>query len=233
MSNDLWSGVDLKVQHAELFLDEMTRSLQPPERTPMTVAQQSAGAIIDTGWQRSFYGYLDAFLAMARSIPEIINYCFGEDRFKPMAARFKGMDQAEQMRRKAFSSQFEPDYKRFRQHPLSNARNISFHRTGYPFSVEVTIAGRFGLVHTGSPVKAVPIAESPRFGDPGDDPALQWAATQPPLPVQPMWPDFTIEGKPLFAECRDYLTLAENLFVQARSISQRVHGSNSLTPPPP
>jgi hypothetical protein len=87
--------------------------------------------------------------------------------------------------------------------------------------------------HIGSPVRPVPIAESPPPRDnPDNDPALQWAATQPPLPVQPIWSGFTIDGKPLFAECRDYLALAERLVEQARSISQRVHGSNNVTPPP-
>jgi hypothetical protein len=80
LPNDPWGGVDLKVRHAKFFLDEMARSLQPPERTPTNVTQQSAGAMIDTSWQHSFYAYLDAFLAMARSIPEVINCCFGEDR---------------------------------------------------------------------------------------------------------------------------------------------------------
>jgi hypothetical protein len=221
---DPWAGVDLKVRHAAFFLGEMSGSLQP---RPMSLAQQSTGAVIDTAWQRSFYAYLDAFLAIARSIPEIINYCFGEDKIKPI----EGADQEEKTRRKAFSDQFELHHKKFREHPLSNERNISFHRAGYP-SVEVTIAGRFGLEHIGSPVKPVPSAESPRFGDPGNDPALQWAATQAPFPVQPMWSDFTIDGKPLFVECRTYLTIAQQLADHARSISQRVHGSSSLTPPP-
>jgi hypothetical protein len=197
----------------------------------MNVALRSDGAIIDTRWQQSFYAYLDGFLATARSVPEIVQCCFGEDQSKPMAEWFKSLAKTEQMRRRAFSSQFEPDYSGFRQHGLSSARNISFHRAGYA-SVEVKITGRFGVEHIGSPVKAVPTAESRHFGHVDNDPAPPWAFTQPPLPVQPSWSDFTIDGKPLFAECRAYLTLAEKLVDQARSLSQRVHGSNSLTPPP-
>ena len=40
---------------------------------------QAGGAIIDTGWQRSIYPHLDAFLSTTRSIPEIIQCCFGVD----------------------------------------------------------------------------------------------------------------------------------------------------------
>jgi hypothetical protein len=174
MGDPLWAGVALKAQHAEFFLERMGSSLQPPERTAMNVALQSANTIIDTRWQRSFYAYLDAFLVTARSIPEIVQCCFGEDQSKAMAAWFTGLDEAEQTRRRAFSSQFEPDYRGFRQHPLSNARNISFHRAGYA-SVEVKITGRFGVEHTGSPVRPVPIVESRHLGNIGNDPALQWA----------------------------------------------------------
>jgi hypothetical protein len=55
------------------------RSIQSPEQTAINVALQASGAIIDTGWRRSFYAYLDAFLSTARSVPEIIQCCFGVD----------------------------------------------------------------------------------------------------------------------------------------------------------
>ena len=181
-------------------------------------------------WQRSFYPNFDVFLAMVRSIPEIIQCCFGEDRSPPMKSWFDGLLAAERARRKAFSSQFRADHVAFSRHPLSTARNISLHRIGYP-SVEVAITGRFGVVHIGSPVKSVPIAESRNLGDLGNDPALLLAATQPALPVQPMWSDFAIDGRPLFAECRAYLALAQELVAQARAISQRVHGTSNLTTP--
>ena len=50
-------------------------------------------------------------------------------------------------------------------------------------------------------------------------------------PVQPTWRDFKIDEKPLFAECETYLKLAQNLLDEARIISQRVHGNESLTTP--
>jgi hypothetical protein len=229
MHEDLWAGVDLKAKYAEFFLEEMSRSLQPPKGS---AALESAGVTIETPWERSFYPRLDAFLAMARSISEIIHSCFGADTgSRPMRIWFYNLPSAEQTRRQSFSDQFEPHYRVFRQHALSNARNISFHRTGYS-AVEVSITGRFGVNHIGSPVKQVPAAESRDVGDPGNDPALLWATTQTPLPVRPMWSDFTIDGKPLFAECQAYLAQARQLADQARGIAQHVHGTDSLTSPP-
>jgi len=69
MHVELWAGVVLKVTNADFFLEQMGRSLQPPERTAINVALQSAGTIIGTQWQRAFYAHLDAFLAMGRSVP--------------------------------------------------------------------------------------------------------------------------------------------------------------------
>jgi hypothetical protein len=79
MHDELWAGIALKLEYARFHLDRMWRSLEPPERTQMNVALEASGAIIDTGWQRSFYPYFDAFLTAARSVPEIINACFGAD----------------------------------------------------------------------------------------------------------------------------------------------------------
>ncbi|MGH6636950.1 MAG: hypothetical protein ACRED0_12755, partial [Gammaproteobacteria bacterium] len=57
----------------------MDRSLQPPEQTTNNVVLEASGAIIDTGWQRSFYAHFDAFLSATRSVPWIIQCCFGAD----------------------------------------------------------------------------------------------------------------------------------------------------------
>src|SRR5262249_36507278 len=101
--------------------------------------------------------------------------------------------------------------------PLSEQRNISFHRTGYP-DVEVKITGRFGIDHIGTPVKAVPSGESRLLDDIGDDPAQMFEATQPLLPIQPKWSDFTVDGKPLFVECKSYLDSANQLVARAREL---------------
>ena len=69
MDKKLWAGVALKLQNAEFHFDMMGRSTQPPEQTAINVTLQASGALIDTGWQRSFYAYLDAFLSAARSAP--------------------------------------------------------------------------------------------------------------------------------------------------------------------
>ncbi len=231
MHEELWVGVELKMESAEFFLEQMGKALSPPERTQINVALQSAGAIIETRWQRSFYAHLDAFLAMVRSVPEIVQACFGADRgSKMMKTWFDGLPTPEQTRRKNFAAQFETAHQAFRSLPLSNARNISLHRTGGA-PAEVNITGRFGVTHVGTPVRHVPTAESARVVA-GNDPALQWAASLPPVPVQPVWTDFMIDGKPLFPECQNYLQEARNLVAQARSISQHVHGNDSLTPPP-
>ena len=72
MHEALWAGVELKMDHAAFFRERMQRVLEPPERTQSNVALQASGAVIGTGWQRSLYAYLDAFLVMARSVPEVI-----------------------------------------------------------------------------------------------------------------------------------------------------------------
>jgi hypothetical protein len=224
MHEELWAGVELKATNADFFLDQMGRSLQPLGRT----------ADMPMQWERALYANLDAFLAMGRSVPEVIKCCFGEDTSnRLMRDWFNALDAAERNRRHMFSSQFEPDHEAFRKLPLSTARNITMHRTGFA-PVKVTISGRFGVSYTGSPVERVPSTEM-RPIDPDDDPAdpgVLWAGTEPPVPVRPMWTDFTIAGRPLFSECQAYLGHAQNLVELARSIAQQVHGGDSLTPPP-
>src|SRR5262249_7383302 len=136
----LWSGIDLKLEHARFFYQEMSRALQPNRGA---AALQASGALVDARWQYSFYAYLDAFLVMTRSIPAIIEFCFGKDP-QIKNTSFEALDQDEQMRRLNFSREFGLLHREFRQHPLSEQRNISFHRTGYP-DVEVKITGRFGI----------------------------------------------------------------------------------------
>ena len=229
MHEELWAGVELKINNAEFFLEEMGKALLPPERTQMNVALQTTGAIIDTGWQRSFYAHLDAFLAMARSVPEIIQCCFGWDTSDAMKSWRDRLSTTEEKRRREFKKSFKGAYKTFRKLPLSNARNISLHRTGVA-PVEVNIIGRYGISYIGTPVSHVPTAEGEEIAA-GDDQALQWVATMPPVPVQPAWPDFKVNGKSLFTECRAYLDGAKNLLARARGISLQVHDNESLTPP--
>src|SRR5579862_5417706 len=108
MYEHLWAGIDLKLQHARFFLGEMGKALLPPSRTPMSVALESSGAITTTFWQNRFYPLFDAFLAMARSIPEIVSACFGADQgSSEMRTWFNSLDSAEQTRRKNFKADFD------------------------------------------------------------------------------------------------------------------------------
>jgi hypothetical protein len=149
----------------------------------MNVAQQSTGAIIDTRWQESFYAHVDTFLTKARSVPEIIESCFGADRVLMQTEWFRKRPVDEQTRRKKFSKRFRKARGKFSKHHLTNERNISEHRLGYP-GVEGKVIGPFGEVHTASPVKSVPTAESRRFDNPADEPDLPMAWLHTPQPVQ-------------------------------------------------
>jgi hypothetical protein len=129
----------------------MERSLQPPKQTSTNVALQTSGAIIDTGWQRSFYAYLDAFLSTARSVPEIIQCCFGIDcGHREMKEWFNKLPDDEKERRKHFRKDFKEHYESFRALRLSTVRNISEHRTGIA-PATVTISGLFGVSYIGGP----------------------------------------------------------------------------------
>jgi hypothetical protein len=228
MHEHLWAGADRKLEEALGSYEAMARSLQPPARMPM-----SPHEVIDTRWQDSLYTNAGTFLAKVRSVPSIIEACFGADRgSRPMKEWLDSLPPDERLRRQTFSHQFRPDREAFRQRHLTNERDVSEHRTGFP-SIEGKVVGPFGTVHIASPAHRIPTAENrPLEADIGKDPALMWAATQPPRPIQPRWDQFTIGGKPLFEECRAYLTLAQQLVSQARDIAQRVHGTNSLTTPP-
>ena len=234
MHENLWAGVGLKVDHAGYFLRQMQAALDRP-REQRAALLEAAGAIVDTQWQPAFYANLDAFIVMARSVPEVVNSCFGKDTAnKEMRNWFAALSPDEQKRRNDFLTDFENADEAFRNLPLIKARNISVHRAGYPPGVEVQILGCFGISHIGSPVARVPTAESrPRSaGDDPNDPAVMWASTLPPVPVRPTWTDFQIDRKPLFPECGTYLREVEALVSEARAIADRVHGTDVLTPPP-
>ena len=153
MYEELWAGVELKIQNAVFHLRQMEQSLDPPEQTQENVALQVSGAIIHTDWQRSIYAHFDAFLSATRSVPEVIQCCFGVDLGHPvMRIWFDKMVDAERDRRKEFKKEFKTAYDTFRALPLGNARHISEHRSGVA-PVVVTITGMFGITYVGDPVK--------------------------------------------------------------------------------
>lgn len=236
--DDLWSAVEHKLEGAEFFFREMGQDIVPPHlNNPQLAAIAATGVIVDNAWQRKFYHHLDAFLAMARSIPEIIRCCFGIDPDRRMRSWISSLNCSEVTRRQTFQAQFEPHRCTFTALPLSGARNITLHRTGVP-PVEVRVIGRWGA-YTGGPLAAIPQSELLPIVA-GNDPALQWAATEPPRPVQPQPADFWLlipagsvaSRVQLFPECRSFLDASRQLITDAHRITNAVHGSQPLTPPP-
>jgi hypothetical protein len=146
---------------------------------------------------------------------------------------FDSLPSSEQTGRQNFCDTFKPRYNAFRDLDMTNARNITVHRTGYP-PVRVNITSLFGVSYTGGPVERIPTTAS-RPGSPADDsadPAVLWAATLSPIPLRPTWNDFQIDGKPLYSECRAYIQRARDLMGLAQGISHQIHGRNTVTPLP-
>jgi hypothetical protein len=234
----LWSAVEHKLAGAEFFHTEMGRDIAPPHlNSPQLAAIVAAGVVLHNPWQERFYHHLDAFLAMARSVPEIIRSNFGVDPDRRMYAWFTGLNPPEVARRRRFQGLFEPLSRIFTKLPLSGARNITLHRTGVP-PVEVQVIGRWGT-YTGGPLSPMPQSELHHVIA-GNDPALQFAAAEPPQPLQPQAADFsllipagtTTSSVALFPECQSFLQAARALVSDARKLSVSVHGSQTITPPP-
>jgi hypothetical protein len=235
---DLWSAVEHKLAGAEFFFREMGRDIVPPYlNDPRLAAIAATGVIVGNPWQQKFYHHFDAFLTMARSIPEIIRCCFGIDPDGRMRSWIAGLNPSEVTRRQTFQAQFDPLSRTFTALPLSGARNITLHRTGVP-PVEVHVIGRWGA-YIGGPLTAIPQSELlPVVA--GNDPALLWAATEPPQPVQPQPADFSLliptgssaSRVDLFPECRSFLHASRKLITDAQKIAHAVHGSQPLTVPP-
>ena len=220
-----WAGVNLKIEYGLFHLLAMWRSLEPPALTPMNAALEATGAIVDTGWQRSFYPHFDAFLTATRSVPEIINACFGVDTAsREMNTWFQSLTSEEQVRRRAFTDQFGDARQKFGKHPLSVARNISVHRTGVA-PVRCATTGFFGVKYVGDPVTPIPISELREIGDP------EYAFLGRPVSIRPRYTDFYIGEEPLQPACQNYIDSASILVNEARAIVAKVHGSNSLTIP--
>ncbi len=229
MHQTLWAGPELKLEYAAFHIEEMRRAVvqRPPESDQ--VAQIAAGAIIDNGWQTRFYPHFDAFLLAARSIPEVIQCCFGIDNGAPDPIKtwLKTLGPAEKKRRQDFTDKFAPAYKHFRDDlPLSNTRHTIEHRTGVA-PIEVNISSFYGVTYVGGPTSHLPLAETRSL----PDPVMPSMLKPTPLP-QPSWRDFKIDGRPLFETVDEYQDAAHELVSHARGISQLVHGAHSVTAPP-
>jgi len=222
----MWGRAEGKLQEAARHWVQMCEALQPPRRKGWMAAMESQGVIIGGDWQQLFYTHVNSFLTTARSVPWIIEACFGVDRGnRIMKNWFDQLPAEEQARRRAFCKDFRPLRNCFDRHMLTGARDQTVHRSGFP-PVEVTVRGNFGKTYTGGPDKPIPRTEIR-----GIEGELAWM--DKPAPVRtPMWTDFTIGGKPLFDECRAYLDEAGKLITEARAIAAAVHGTVALTPPP-
>jgi hypothetical protein len=126
MHEGLWAGVDRKIANAGFFLEEMARSFdRPGGRAAARAMAAGVNVEMPLQWERSFYARLDAFLVMTRSVPEVINCCFGKDTAtREMRSWFVSLPAAEQTRRSEFLTQFESDYDNFRNLPLSKERKL-------------------------------------------------------------------------------------------------------------
>ena len=192
----------------------------------MSVVLESTGAFVGKRWE-AVYAHVESFLSRARSVPDVIESCFGHDKAPVVQGWFNARSADEKTRRDEFSKQFKADRDRFRDHNLTKMRDVTLHRRGFA-PIEGVVIGPTGKPYPASPIMSVPIAESPSVGD--DAPL--WARTQPAIPVWPSGDEFTIDGKPLFPELQAYLQLAHQLRDKARDICQRVHDGKHLTPPP-
>jgi hypothetical protein len=235
--DDLWLGIDLKLQAAQGTLADMRKALRLAPPTALTVAQESGGAISGgPDWQSNFWPLVNRFLAEVRSVPAIIEACFGKDLgSREMRIWWAGLDPGEQKRREAFSNMFRAERAAIDSHSLTPQRNVSEHRRGI-VEMEAKVIGPFGNVHTATPTQRIMDAECrPLEPDIANNPGALWAATQPSPPIRPKPEQFTITNakKPLFQECEAYLALAENVVRKARTIASSEHGGNPLTEPPP
>ena len=193
----------------------------------MYVAQLTTGAFIDTRWQQNLYPHFDAFLSAARSVPWIIQCCFGEDRtcIRVMRDWFDQLPSEEKARRKEFMEEFASICETFNSNPLGNVRHVSVHRTGVA-PLTVTIRGHFGVTYTGGPTNLVPSTETRQIDDPN------FLSLVKPRELKSTTTDFSIDGQPLFVTCQNYLSEAGSLVGKARAISDQVHGNNKLSEPP-
>ena len=224
---DFWPAVDTKLEHAFYFYVQMTRVFDR-DRSAYVGYSSASPTITITNWQTRLFANLDAFLAMTRSVPDIIQASFGWDRV--LEAWLKTLGPNEQKRRQDFAAQFKPTLEAFKQLPLSRARNSTLHRRGET-GTEVTIITWFGVSYSGSALKRIPSTVTRPVPD-GVDPATLAPGFSQPIAVEPMWQDFTFEGRLLFDEIRSYRDEADKLRADAWRIAQAVHGTQALTDPP-
>jgi hypothetical protein len=234
MHEKLWQGIEFKLREAEFFLDRMGKVLVPPR-----IADphwHPAYGLSAAAWQPDFYFYLDAFIGAARSIPDVVQKCFGwDERSKNEWPSPLGPDEID--RRKEFQARFTDTYSNFHRQPLSRVRVGTFHWSGVP-SVQTKAKVFGGDEYTGRPGQLIPTTACREFPA-GTDPAFI-ALFSKPRPVEPSWQDFrleipledgTIESTPLFPACKAYLASAQQLVDDSKKFADSIHDDLPLTPP--
>jgi len=235
MHDEKWAGVAFKLDEAQFFLERMSKVLAPTRLD--TSRRHPANVIEMTKWQPDFYYYLDAFVGAARSVPDVIQKCFGWDE-RSSGSWVQPLDKAEIERRKKFQKKFTTIYSAFHRETLSRVRTGLFHWLGVP-PVHTRVRVRFGQEYTRGPLDLIPSAACREF-PPEVAENVPVSAFQS-LPVEPSWQEFTLEipqpnapprSIPLFEECKRYKEAAKDLMSKAKEISDRVHGAEPLTAPP-
>jgi hypothetical protein len=235
MHEELWQGIDFKLAEADFFLDRMGKVLLPPRLNDPSWHPAYGPSVAH--WQPDFYFYFDAFVGAARSVSDVVQKCFGWDKLSKDQWP-QPLDADEIYRRDKFQAEFTPLYTAFHRQPLSRVRVGTYHWRGMP-SVQTKAKVFCGQEYTGKPGQIVP-SMAPRQFPPGTDPAFLALFGQP-QPVEPSWPDFTleipqedgsVESSPLFPACRAYLQSAQELVKKAKELCTRLHGASKLTPPP-
>jgi hypothetical protein len=238
----MWESIDARVEEADFFLEQMSKDLVPPEMGPnaqLARAIAMTGAIVSHPWQPRFYFHLNAFLAAARSVPEIIMFQFGVDlkATKTVKNWVKKLLHLEQRLRNQFADRFRPSLEGIAQDPVSTARNITVHRQGTA-PVNVAVVDAWGNAHQAGPTTHLDDAAAAPIG------AELAAGEQAPAQLAPKWSDFELtlhlpppalpRVVPLETALRNYLQAVKKAVVDARLIVQHVYGTltPTLTAPP-
>jgi len=187
MHEALWQGIEFKLAEAKFFLDLMGKVLVPPQLNDPHWHPAYGPPV--TQWQPDFYYYLDAFIGSTRSIPDVIQKCFGWDQ-RSRQEWPQPLDTGEVDRRERFQAQFTGLYVAYHRLPLSRVRVGTFHWLGFP-SVQTKGKVFCGQEYTGKPGQTMPRTACRQF-PPGTDPVFL-ALFSKPWPVEPSWKDFTLE----------------------------------------
>jgi hypothetical protein len=230
---DFMRAVDTKMEHARFFWNRMCEIFDPPRPTQAEVARNATNMASwqrMPNWQWRLYANLDAFLPIARSVPDVAQTLLGVDQRMPADMRrwFDGLPHDELTRRRSFQAQFQPIFDQFRDLPLSKARNATVHRTGQA-GVTVRITTWFGVLYEGSATDHVPEVVTRPVPEGVDPPP---GAYSQPIALEPMWTDLYLDGRRLFDDLHTYVQKATDVTEAARRIALSVHGADNLTYPP-